>query len=531
MPPDLLKRMRIKLLINLISLFFTLISVSCKTTSPMGDENSHDLTGTSFIPKPVSVIPTGSWFNFNESSDIYINPGNSETEFIGQYLLDILKPSAGYNIFVLETSDIPSDGNIYLTVGEDVTLGEEGYELNITKELITLKAYKPEGLFRGVQTLRQLFSPSMESSIVQPGPWQIPTGTIKDYPRFEWRGIMLDVARHFFSMEDIKNYINLASYYKINRFHIHLSDDQGWRILINSWPNLAVYGGSTVVGGGSGGYYTQSEYSEIVEYAQQRYITVIPEIDIPGHTNSALASYEDLNSDGVAPFLYTGIDVGFSALALEKEITYKFINDVIKELSSITPGPYIHIGGDEAPRVDSTAYVYFIDSVQSIVHSYGKMMIGWDEISKANLSPNSIAQHWANEIILNAVKQEVKVIMSPASKTYLDMKYNPSTELGLFWAGYVEVKDAYNWDPANQMDGVSESNIIGIEAPLWSETLIDLDDIEYMAFPRLAGHAEIGWSESGRRNWDEYKKRLADHGLRWEKMGINFYHSPQVQWK
>ena len=163
--------------------------------------------------------------------------------------------------------------------------------------------------------------------------------------------------------------------------------------------------------------------------------------------------------------------------------------------------------------------------------SFGKKMVGWDEISKANLFPTSVAQHWDNEIILNAVKQGVKVIMSPASKTYLDMKYDSTTGLGLFWAGYIEVKDAYNWDPATQMGGISENNILGIEAPLWSETIINLDDIEYLAFPRLAGHAEIGWSQVKGRNWDEYKERLAEHGLRWTEKGLNFYRSPQVLWK
>ena len=158
-------------------------------------------------------------------------------------------------------------------------------------------------------------------------------------------------------------------------------------------------------------------------------------------------------------------------------------------------------------------------------------MIGWDEITKANLSPGTLAQHWANEVDPNAVKGGMKIIMSPASKTYLDMKYDSTTTLGQFWAGYVEVKDAYNWDPATLIKGISENNIIGIESPLWTEKILDLNDIEYMAFPRLAGHAEIGWSQVKGRNWDEYKERLAEQGLRWKVMRVNFYHSPQVLWK
>ncbi len=519
----------------LLPILFSIFFISCKTTSPTEDgKQLPDLSGTltNIIPKPVNVNATGSTFIFNENSDIYVEPLNTETAFIGQYLADKIKSSTGYDIQVMETIGNPASGNIYITAfNSDQSLGEEGYELNITKELIKLSAHKPAGLFRGIQTIRQLFSTLIESKTIQSGSWEIPTGVIRDYPRFEWRGIMLDVARHFFSVEDVKIYIDLAVYYKINHFHLHLSDDQGWRIQINSWPNLAIYGGNTQVGGGQGGYYTQAEYSEIVEYAQQRYITIVPEIDMPGHTNAALASYPELNSNGIAPSLYTGIEVGFSALALEKDITYRFIEDVVRELSAITPGAYIHIGGDEAPRVDSVDYVHFIDSVQNIVHSYGKQMVGWDEISKANLSKTSIAQHWANEIILNAVNQGVKVIMSPASKAYLDMKYNSSTILGLFWAGYVEVMDAYNWDPVTQMRGITENNILGVEAPLWSETIVNLEDIEYMAFPRLAGHAEIGWSRVEGRNWDEYKERLVEHGLRWVEMDLNFYRSPHVPWK
>ena len=531
---DTLSKIKNKLLISLY-LFFALFFVSCKTTAPTGEEKqAADFTGSfsNIIPKPVSVSSADGFYLLDKNTSICLEPLNSETMFIGNYLAEKMRSSTGFSLPVLKTNDSSGIRNIYLTINHEIkSLSEEGYKLSITEEEINLSANTPEGLFRGVQTLRQIFPPSIESSEIQPGLWKIPTGKIIDYPRFKWRGVMLDVARHFFSVDVVKSYIDLTALYKINYFHIHLSDDQGWRIQINSWPKLAVYGGSTEVGGGKGGYYTHAEYSEIVKYARERYITVVPEIDMPGHTNAALASYPELTFDGSDPTLYTGIDVGFSALDIQKDITFKFVNDVIKELSTITPGPYIHIGGDEAPKIDSLEYVNFIDSVQNIVHFYGKEMIGWDEISKANLDSGTIAQHWANDIIQNAIKQGVKVLMSPASKTYLDMKYDSTTTLGLFWAGYVEVKDAYNWDPASQIKGIPENSIIGVEAPLWSETLTNLNDIEYMAFPRLAGHAEIGWSQVKGRNWDEYKERLAEQGLRWKEMGVNFYHSPQVLWK
>jgi hexosaminidase len=492
-------------------------------------------SGTSLgniIPMPESVIPSNDSFALVAGAKIYVRPGATEITSIGQYLVDKLNPSTGYNLQIVTSAGAPTKGSIYLTtVGGDPSLGEEGYVLTITRDLVSVLAFQPVGLFRGIQTIRQLLPPSIERSTVQPGPWVMATGMIRDHPRFVWRGTMLDVARHFFSAQDVKRYIDLVAYYKMNRFHLHLTDDQGWRIVINSWPNLAAYGGSTKVGGGPGGYFTQADYSDIVEYAQRRYITVIPEIDMPGHTNAALASYAILNCNGIAPPLYTGIGVGFSALCVGKDATYAFVEDAVREISALTPGPYIHIGGDEASAMSSADYVRFVERVQSIVQSYGKQMIGWEEIAQCRLLSTSIAQHWYSNLVQGAIQQSAKVIMSPATRTYLDMKYNPSTTLGQNWAGYIEVQDAYAWDPATQVAGVPESDVLGVEAPLWTETIQSMADIEQMAFPRLAGYAEIGWSPATGRNWDEYKVRLGTHGPRLTAMGVNFYRSSQVPWK
>ncbi|MCI0396299.1 MAG: family 20 glycosylhydrolase [Chloroflexi bacterium] len=484
------------------------------------------------IPQPVSVTATGGAFALTAPATIFVEPETEELAAIGQYLADRLRPATGFALPVVAAAGPPAPGNIYLTtVGGDPALGEEGYELTITPEAITLVAYRPAGLFRGIQTIRQLLSPAIESATAQTGPWLVATGTIRDYPRFAWRGMMLDVARHFFGVAEVKRLIDLIAYYKINRFHIHLADDQGWRIMINSWPELATYGGSTAVGGGPGGYYTQEEYAEIVAYAQSRYIVVVPEIDMPGHTNAALAAYAELNCDGVAPPLHTGIETGFSSLCTDKEITFTFVDDVIREIAALTPGPYLHIGGDEALATNPGDYVQFVERAQAIVQSYGKQMVGWEEIAQVNLLPSSVAQHWNSTLAQAAAAQGVQVIMSPASRAYLDMKYNSSTSLGFSWAGYVEVEDAYNWDPATQVSGLAENDILGLEAPLWSETLQTIDDIEFMAFPRLPGHAEIGWSPAGARSWDEYRLRLAAHGPRLAAMAVDFYQSPSVPWQ
>jgi len=483
------------------------------------------------IPRPVSVQATGATFTLTSNTKIYCEPGNPELIAVGNYLADKLRPATGFTLPVLGSAESPQAGHIFLTLRADSALGAEGYELAITVDSVSLKAPQPAGVFHGIQTIRQLLPFSIESASLQPGPWNIPTGTIRDYPRFAWRGTMLDVSRHFFSAEDVKRYIDLLAYYKINVFHLHLSDDQGWRLMIETWPNLATHGGSTQVGGGQGGYYPQKAYADIVAYAQARYITIVPEIDLPGHTNAALASYPELNRDGKGPDLYTGTEVGFSSLCIDKEITYQFLDDVIRELAVLTPGPYIHIGGDETHSTSGEDYLKFMARIQAIVESYGKCMIGWDEIAKSELSPHSVIQFWRHEQGPPAIQPGMKLIMSPAAKAYLDMKYTVDSPLGLDWAGTISVKDGYDWDPTSQLPGISEEDMLGVEAPLWSETLETFRDVEYMAFPRLPGYAEIGWTPAKQRGWDEYRSRLASHGPRLEAGGVNFYRSQLIPWE
>lgn len=318
----------------------------------------------------------------------------------------------------------------------------------------------------------------------------------------------------------------------MNVLHLHLSDDQGWRIEIKSWPNLTAHGGTTQVGGGAGGFYTQEQYSDLVKYAAERNVLIIPEIDMPGHTNAALASYPELNCSGKATELYTGTEVGFSTLCTQNEVTYKFIDDVIRELAAITPGQYIHVGGDESHVTKIEDYIPFINRVQDIVYAHGKTMIGWDEVALATLKPTSVAQFWAKEENAKAaVAQGAKVIVSPAKKAYLDMQYDSTSVFGLHWAAYIEVDAAYNWDPATYTPGVTKENIVGVEAPLWSETIAKLDEVEYLVFPRLPGIAEVAWTKPELRNWDEYKARLAAHGPRFKAQDINYYPSTLVPWK
>jgi hexosaminidase len=484
------------------------------------------------VPAPASLrtVP-GVSFTLTRKTRIVARPGSGSA---GTYLAGVLRRSTGYPLTVTGTGGSHDVISLALSRNEK----GEGYRLAVTKASVRLEAGSAEGLFRGVQTLRQLLPPSVESPTVKPGPWTMPGVQVEDSPRFAWRGTMLDVSRHFFTVKQVERYIDLAAMYKINMLHLHLSDDQGWRIAINGWPRLATYGGSTAVGGGKGGYYTQADYTQIVRYAAERYMTVVPEIDGPGHTNAALASYPQLNCDGKAPPLYTGTDVGFSSWCIAKPVTYELLDDVLGQLARLTPGPYLHIGGDEAHSTTPADYATFIQRVGPIVTKYGKKMVGWNEIGAAKIPAGSVAQYWntakgsedGTQTARDAVAQGAKVVMSPANHAYLDMKYDESTPLGQDWAGLIEVRDSYDWDPAALVDGVTEKDVLGVEAPLWSETIVTNDNIDYMTFPRLPAIAEIGWSPQARRSWSDFRVRLAAQGPRWSAIPINFYRSPQVPW-
>ena len=491
----------------------------------------------SIVPVPASLTPAaGVTFPLVSTTKIVTEAGSAPAKQVGDYLAGVLRPSTGFALPVSDApASVPSDSIALLLSGAPASVGAQGYQLVSAASSVTVRAQTADGLFAGVQTLRQMLPGRVESPTAQAGPWTVPGATIVDYPRFGYRGAMLDVARHFFKPDQVKLYIDQIAQYKINTLHLHLADDQGWRIEIKSWPRLATYGGSIEVGGGQGGYYTQEQYQDLVRYAGSRGITVIPEIDLPGHTNAALASYAELNCNGIAPPLYDGTEVGFSSLCIDKPITYQFVDDVLRELAALTPGPYLHIGGDEAHSTTEPDFKTFMGKVLPLVAKHGKSAMGWHEFVKTDPPTSAVAQFWGttdeDADVAAAAARGNKILLSPANKAYLDMKYDEHTVLGQDWAGLIEVKDAYGWNPGAYLKNVPESAIRGVEAPLWTETITNSADIEQMAFPRLPAIAELGWSPQSTHDWNNFANRLAAQAPRWQAAGLNYYPSPQVPWQ
>ena len=350
------------------------------------------------------------------------------------------------------------------------------------------------------------------------------------------------------------SFVDAIALLKLNVLHLHLTDDQGWRIQIDSWPELTGVGASTSVGGDGGGFYTKDDYRRIVDYAADRFVTIVPELDLPGHTNAALSAYPELNCDGVAPSTYEGTEVGFSSLCASPdraEATDRFLADVTREVAEITPGPWLHLGGDESLATSEADYRDLVRRMTRAGAATGKTIIGWHEMGASRELPvGTVGQYWsfvepegdAAALTRSFVEQGGRVILSPADVAYLDMKYVDDPQgplggrLGLDWAkGPTTIDEAYLWEPTAIVPGVGEAEVLGVEAPLWAETLGSLAEVEFMAFPRLAAIAEIGWSaaaEAGAaRETEEFFSRVAALGEHWDASGVSYYPVRGVPWR
>lgn len=518
------------------------VTSACATTRPAPASASRPAIASrasALIPAPLRVQSLGvDSLVITDSTPILVTAdAPAGAEGVARSLAALLAaPQVQRRVARLRAAEAAPAGAIVLRAGPD-SLGEEGYRLRVDGRGVTLDAPAAHGLFNATQTLRQLLPVSVEHRAAVGRRLVVHAVEVHDRPRYAWRGAMLDVARHFLPVEDVKRYIDGMALYKLNRLHLHLSDDQGWRLEITAWPSLTRIGARTQVGGGDGGYYTQRQYVDLVAYAAERFITIVPEIDMPGHTNAALASVPELNCDGQAPPPYTGTRVGFSALCASRDTVYRFIDDVVREIAALTPGPWFHLGGDEVEKLGHEEYLRFVERVEGIVRARGKRAIGWGEIAPARLDPSTVVQHWrpargrpSDSSHVHAARGG-QVLLSPAHRTYFDMKYDSSGVLGYTWAAVIPVRASYDWDPETLLPGVSGRAILGVEGPLWSETIERGTDFEYLGFPRLIALAEVGWSSQAARAWDSFRARLGVHGARLAAVGINFHRTPEVEWR
>jgi hexosaminidase len=516
------------------------------------DENGDAVTG--IIPAPASfrLHEGAAPFLLGDRARIVASGAGAAAvaaTFAGQ-----ARAATGFELPVVEGEAEASDIELVIVDGEAPDGTAEGYTLASGADGVRIRADAAAGLFWGTQSLRQLLPAEIErtDAAAPDGGWTVPAASVADAPRFAYRGAMLDVARHFLPIEDVLDFIDRIALLKLNALHLHLTDDQGWRIEIRSWPELTGVGASTSVGGDGGGFYTQDDYRRIVAYAAERFVTVVPEIDMPGHTNAALSAYAELNCEGVARKPYEGVAVGFSSLCASPEraeATDRFLADVTREVAELTPGPWLHLGGDESLATSHTDYLDLVRRMTQAAAATGKTVIGWHEMgASTELPPGTVGQYWsyispepdASVLTRSFVEQGGTVIMSPADVAYLDMKYPDDPvgplggELGLDWAkGPTSLEEAYAWDPAAILPGLRESDILGVEAPVWTETIAAAADLEFMVFPRIAAIAEIAWSPSviaGGSRAADFTERLAALGTHLDALGVAYHRVGGVPW-
>ena len=523
----------------------------------------------SVIPIPVSVQSGAGNFKLTKTASITLRTNDADAKRVAGFLSKKLSDPTGFAIAVKSNASSNSNGNISISLNSDKSLGNEGYMLEVTPQSVSLSANKPAGLFYGMQTLIQLLPKEIESKTAMKNvAWAIPCMTIKDYPRFGWRGLLLDVSRHLFTKEQVKIFIDNMVRYKYNLLHLHLTDDQGWRIEIKSYPNLTKVGAWRANREGAwgntrapdpdepktyGGFYTQDDMKELLQYARERFVTILPEIETPAHSMAALAAYPELSC---TPGTYA-VNVGEefqvwdsagnralidNTLCPANEKVYEFLDNVFTEVAQLFPFEYIHVGGDEAAKnfwekseqVSALAkkeglknmeevQSYFMKRVEKIIRSKGKKMIGWDEILQGGLAPGAAVMSWRGmKGGITAAKQGHHVVMAPLDYTYVDlMQGDPYVEPPEFAS--LRLNQSYKFEPVP--DGIDPNLILGGEACLWSEHNPNMRAAEYLLWPRGMSVAESVWSPKERKNWPDFVKRVEYHFQRMDIARINYSRS------
>lgn len=506
--------------------FFLVASLlfSCGGTEPVNAPQAVATPETpALIPLPAKVEWKNGAYAIPKQNNICTS---GEAKKASQWL-EALLSKAGFTVATNTTGDC-GNWQIVQDASLQNSLGEEGYKLEISDEGVKLKAASDAGLFYGIQTLRQMFPAEVETGELD-GQVVLRQTVIEDQPEYSWRGTMIDVARSFFDLDYLKRHVDRMALYKMNRLHLHLTDDQGWRIEIKSWPKLTEVGGKSSVKRGRQGFLTQEEYKELQDYALARNIVIIPEIDMPGHIYAALLAYPELNCEeysnltpqrAIPPAIFEDYNVGWSKFCLENPEIYEFVSDVMGEMAEITKGPWLHIGGDE---IEDPRYEEFVVKADSIVQTYGKTTIGWEEVTKAEVSSSLISQQWHGKV--ESVVKDVKVIHSLCTGLYLDHANVPGQENTNNWCKKdgVSLENTYNFYNDNP-------NLMGVEAAVWSEFVLSDEMMDNRFWPRAIAAAEVGWTSGERRNYNDFAKRIGKHGDRLRALDVNFYRTPDVNW-
>jgi hexosaminidase len=505
---------------------------------------------------PVSVVPGAGRFILTSRAVIATDPASVS---IGHQLARYLEPATGF-ILRVQASAVAA-GSIHLR--RDPTLkplGPEGYRLEISPARVVARAPELAGLFYAVQTLRQLLPPEIfREAPVSGVEWSVPAVTIEDQPRFAWRGAHLDAGRHFMPKEFVKKYIDLLALHKLNTFHWHLTDDQGWRLEIEQYPKLTGVGScrkETLVGRYTRdasqwtfdgtphcGFYTQDDAREIVAYAKARFITVVPEIEMPGHAVAAIAAYPELGVTG-EPMEVSGRWGIFSDIFNAEPSTIRFLQNVLTEVLAIFPSRYIHIGGDEADKAKWKASAavqarikelglkdehelqsWFIRQMDVFLASKGRRLIGWDEILEGGLAENAVVMSWRGvEGGIQAARAKHDVVMAPTTHTYLDYYQSKDrAKEGLAIGGFLPLETVYSFEPVPpELEGDLATHVLGAQAQLWTEYMPTPKRVEYMAFPRLTALAEVVWTPKERKDYADYLRRLEPHLRRLTALDVDY---------
>lgn len=517
---------------------------ACSGTDVMKSYNE----GINIIPMPQVLEQTQGRFTL--ANGMVFGASTPESESVARYFIQKMKRATGYDF------SVAPQGDINLTLSQEAGLGQEGYQLKVTPKKVEVVAQTPQGLFYGLQSFMQLLPAEIESPDPVKGiQWTAQAVNISDQPRFSYRGVHIDPSRHFQTVEELKKEIDVLALFKINQLHWHLTDDQGWRIEIKKYPKLTEVGATRLDGERTEykGFYTQEEVKDIVKYAADRFITVIPELEIPGHEMAAIAAYPELSCKGQpgTPRIIWGVED--IVMCPGKELMFDFLEDVIDEMVPLFPATYFHIGGDECPKTSWKAcplcqkrirqenlrdgkhapeellQTYVVKRIEKYLNQYGKKIIGWDEILEGNPAPSATIMSWRGEKGgIAAAMAGHDAIMTPGSRgMYLDFYQGDSKIEPVTIGGRALLEKSYDYNPVPDTLKTlgKEKHIIGVQGNTWSEYMYTNALREYQTFPRIIAIAEIGWTEVARKDFEDFKRRIDNAQVRLDGHGIN-YHIP-----